>query len=396
MVLASAAARAEDPSPELAKLIERARRGELEAQIRLSLKYRDGDGIRRDYKEALRWSRRAADQGSAFALDNTGWHYYAGLGVPQDFDIAVGYFKAGAKAGAPWGMYNLGQCYFSGLGVEQDYRQAQHCWQKGAAKGNGAAALRLAMMHACGDGVPPDASAALRWCEKAVALGETDALVLLGELRFGQGEADAARLAWQMAQARRSRQAADLLRLAAWRRLKPEPGKFALLELAHVHQGHNNCGSATASMAARFAGVGKTQYDIKRLCPASPIGTGTDWSDLVAAAKELGLPWRLVTFSPDAEGFKRGAEMLRGQLDAGRPVIIDFTVSDGKGGRAGHTLLVCGYVLKDDLFVLRDPAHFSPGVRLLRARELERLWRSAGYSRVSRGLARPAIVSDGK
>jgi hypothetical protein len=352
--------------------------------------------VKRDYKEALRWSRRAADQGSAFALDNTGWHYFEGLGVPQDYDIAAGYFKAGARAGAHWGMHNLGHCYFSGVGVEQDFRQARLWWQKGAAKGNGASALRLAMLYATGDGVPPDAVEALRWCERAVALGETDALVLLGELRFQRGDVDIARQAWQMAAARRSRQAADLLRLSGWRGRKAEPGKFALLELAHVHQGHNNCGSATVSMAARFAGVGKTQYDIKRLCPASPIGTGTDWSDLVAAAKGLGLPWRLVTFTPDADGFKRGTAMLRGQLDSGRPVIIDFTVPDGKGGRAGHTLLVSGYVLKDDLFVLRDPAHFSPGVRLLTAKELERLWRSPGYSRVSRGMARPAIVSDSK
>jgi hypothetical protein len=32
----------------------------------------------------------------------------------------------------------------------------------------------------------------------------------------------------------------------------------------------------------------------------------------------------------------------------------------------------------------------------LTAKEPERLWRSAGYSRVCSGLAQPAIVSDGK
>jgi hypothetical protein len=392
-MLAGATSRAAEVSPELARLIEQARRGKVEAQITLALKYRDGDGVARDYKEALRWSRHAADQGNAFALDNTGWHYYAGLGVPQDFDIALGYFKAGAKGGAPWGMHNLGQCYFGGQGVEQDYHQAKLWWQKAAAKGNGAAALRLAMLHASGDGARKDATQALHWCDKAVELKETHALVLLGELRFLKGEVSAARQAWKQAVAQKSAQAGDLLRLVEWRQRKAEPGKFALVELVHVHQGFNNCGSATVSMAARFAGARQTQYDIKRLCPASPIGTGTDWSDLLAAARGLGLPWRLVTFSNDNDGFNRGTAMLREQLDAGRPVIIDFTLRDGKGGHAGHTLLVSGYILKDNLFVLRDPAHFSPGVRLLSAKELERLWWSGSYSRIAKGKVRPAIVS---
>jgi TPR repeat protein len=44
--------------------------------------YYYGRGVKRDYGEAMRWYRKAADQGDAFAQNNVGWLYANGLGVP--------------------------------------------------------------------------------------------------------------------------------------------------------------------------------------------------------------------------------------------------------------------------------------------------------------------------
>ena len=101
-------------------------------------------------------------------------------------------------------------------------------------------------------------------------------------------------------------------------------------------------------MLARFEGQRLGGWDFKRLCP-SPIGTGTDWGDLLASEK-IGLNWKLVTFKPDDAVFTLGTTFLRSQLDAGRPIVIDFKFigPEYPGGEAGHTLLVAGYIAADD------------------------------------------------
>ena len=82
---------------------------------------------------------------------------------------------------------------------------------------------------------------------------------------------------------------------------------------------------------------------------------------------------------------------MRAELDAGRPVVVGFTDPNG-----GHTVTVAGYHLADGVYVLRDPAHPSPGIRILMAKELSELWHSRGYSRTATERCRPAIVIAGK
>ena len=397
-----------DPTAAAAPPAPKAQEADPQALNRLAMRYRDGQGVPRDHKESLRLSRLAADQEDAVALDNVGFHYYQGWGVPQNFDIAAAYFKAGAAAGSPWATFNLGRCYFGGQGVEQDLGRAVDCWKRAAEMGHGMAATYVAMAYTSGEGAGPDEAEAVRWAQRAADAGDLPGLVLLGELRFAAGDEGAARRAWEAAAAKGSAEAADLLKLIEWRGRKPEPNRFAFVAAAHVHQGHNTCGATSATMLARSRGAKLTQYDLKRLCPGSPIGTGTDWAELAAAGAKLGQPWKLVTFPPDDGGLRRGTQLLRAELDAGRPVVIDFTVDapGAPGGKAGHTVTVAGYVAAaaeaaegaeaaaEDLYVIRDPARPTPGLRLMGTAELGRLWQSAGYSRTANGNARPAIVVD--
>ncbi len=99
--------------------------------LALAVRYCDGKGIERDYAEAMRWARLAADQGDAPAWDFVGWMYFRGIGVPRNADIAANYFKAaaGKSAAAAW---NLGQCYFAAQGVEHDIPKALECWKNAA------------------------------------------------------------------------------------------------------------------------------------------------------------------------------------------------------------------------------------------------------------------------
>src|SRR4051812_1800497 len=76
------------------EVLDKAKNGDSSAQLAIGMRYRDGKGVERDFKEAIRWTRLAADQGNGAALDNLGFHYFQGWGVPQDFDVALGYFKS--------------------------------------------------------------------------------------------------------------------------------------------------------------------------------------------------------------------------------------------------------------------------------------------------------------
>ena len=373
--------------------------------------YRDGKGVTRDYAEAMRWARRAADRGDANALDFVGSMFFRGLGVKRNPEVAAGYFRAGAgeSAAASW---NLGQCYFAAQGVDHDVPKALEAWKSAAARGHGRAASTAAMAYLAGDGVPPDAKEARRLAERAAELNDPSGLVVLGELHFQAGEVEKARALWtkvsrtkpvgatgqpvQPSDQMAAQQGADLLKLIGDRSRKAEPGEFALVPMPHIHQGWNNCGATTCAMFARSRGKACGGWDYKKLCPP-PLGTGTDWGDLLKATGKLDLRCKLVTFAPDDAGFDKAAAFARGELDAARPVVIDFkyTGPEYPGGEAGHTLALVGYLAKDDLYVLCNPAIASPGLELMTAKDLKKYWRSDHYGAVSQNvLSRPAIVLD--
>jgi TPR repeat protein len=50
--------------------------------------YAKGQGVPQDYQAALKWYRRAAEQGNGSAQNNLGLMYERGRGVRQDFILA--------------------------------------------------------------------------------------------------------------------------------------------------------------------------------------------------------------------------------------------------------------------------------------------------------------------
>jgi len=383
--------------PTIPELKRRAEEGDPQAGLALGMRYRDGVGVPRDYAEAVRWYRRCADSGSAAGMDNVGFMYLMGWGVPQDANIAAAYFKAGAAGNDAQALFNLGKCYFSGRGVEQDYTRAIETWQRAAEGKNQNAIWRLAVLHAAGEGLPQDREKAKALCRSIAEAGNVYGMLLLGELHETQGKHAAAQQWWKRAADRGSVQAKALLQLSKWRHQDPVRGRHAYVDVAHFHQGWNNCGATSIAMFARRDCPEVTPYDVKRLCPQSPIGTGTDWEHLVAAGTTLGQRWELITFPNNDTGFAEGSKVIREHLDLRYPVVIDFTVvkvdKAGKKRHFGHTLLVVGYNVELDQFVLKNPNQPSPGIQLMSAEELKRNWYSGGYSRSAKGqVARPLIV----
>ena len=71
---------------------------------------------REDYAEALKWYRKAAEQGYPLAQSNLGGMYANGLGVAQDYTEAVDWYRKAAEQDDPAGEVNLlVQCMNAGL-----------------------------------------------------------------------------------------------------------------------------------------------------------------------------------------------------------------------------------------------------------------------------------------
>ena len=80
--------------------------------------YESGQSVQRDYAEAVKWYRRAADQGSASAQWLLASMYEVGSGVPQDYVQAHMWYNLSATQG--WGA-----AVFARAALEREMTQAQ-------------------------------------------------------------------------------------------------------------------------------------------------------------------------------------------------------------------------------------------------------------------------------
>jgi TPR repeat protein len=110
-------------------LLTRAQHGDVGAQFWLGAGYEQGGSGKTDFKEALKWLRKAAAQGDSDAQNMLGQMYGDGEGVRQNYVLAAKWYRKAAEhvpdlGGAGQGRNNLGMLYMDGLGVSKDYVQA--------------------------------------------------------------------------------------------------------------------------------------------------------------------------------------------------------------------------------------------------------------------------------
>ena len=117
-----------DYATALRELKPLAEEGHAEAQFWLGKMYNRGDGVPQNYKTALKWWTRAAEQGLAEHQYNLGWRiFFNGRGLPKNDKTAFKWFTRAAEQGHFGAQYKLGWMYHNGRGVPQDYVYA-HMW----------------------------------------------------------------------------------------------------------------------------------------------------------------------------------------------------------------------------------------------------------------------------
>jgi hypothetical protein len=121
---------------DLQSLLAQAEKGSAASQAELGSMYTDGRSVTRDYQEAFKWNRSAADQGNPEGLNGLGMLYYHGWGVERNYTHAFELFQMAAEKGYAHAKYNVGMMYEYGEGVSRNPIEAKAWYQKAAADGD--------------------------------------------------------------------------------------------------------------------------------------------------------------------------------------------------------------------------------------------------------------------
>lgn len=133
---------------EIAKLEQKAKAGDAEAQAKLADKLYNQER----YDEAFQWYKKAADNGNARGMSNLSTCYCNGRGVARDYATAIVYATKAAEMGYPHAQYHLATHYESGNGVDKDSLKAYEWYKKAADSKYDQAEYIVATYHFWGKG----------------------------------------------------------------------------------------------------------------------------------------------------------------------------------------------------------------------------------------------------
>jgi len=154
-----------------------------------------GEGVPQDYKKAVFWLRKAANQDDAKAEVTLSCLLCGGKGITRDYRKALALAKKAAAQDYPLGELELGDIYRLGLGCNRNSAQAITWYQKAAAHTEDPsttedrASVEIAIIYATGNGVPQDTTRAREIIDHLIdriqsraADGDAAYEVILGEL----------------------------------------------------------------------------------------------------------------------------------------------------------------------------------------------------------------------
>lgn len=161
-----------------------AEQGDIKAQLKLAVAYKNGKGIAKDEVQAALWFRKAAEKGNVLAQDMLGYLYANGKGVAKDKAQAAFWYRKAAEQGSISSQFNLAIAYKEGLGLTKDAVQAVKWFEKAANQGDAEAQAILGKIYEYGMfEVKKNDLQAKAWYQKAARQGNRDALDALLHLK---------------------------------------------------------------------------------------------------------------------------------------------------------------------------------------------------------------------
>ena len=162
-----------------------------DAQFRLGMCYRFGEGVPKDETKAIEYLLSSAKGGNKFAQCEVGAAYFYGQGVNQDYCEAVKWLKESADKGNLTAMHNYAYCLLNGCGCEKNEPEAFNIFKTAATYGYADSQYMMGLLLKEGIGATKNINAAREWLQKSAIQGQKDAKDLLSSLNFGAVEESA-------------------------------------------------------------------------------------------------------------------------------------------------------------------------------------------------------------
>ena len=149
-----------------------ARQGDQESQFMTGFCYEFGEGTTQDYAKAKKWYKMAAELGHVGAQSNLAILLY----INEEYKEALTWLLKAAEQNNAKAIFALGECYYYGSGVTQDFTKAAQYYMQAATLGDASAQYSLGYCFQHGQGVPfADLKKAKEWYTKAAEQGHSDA-----------------------------------------------------------------------------------------------------------------------------------------------------------------------------------------------------------------------------
>lgn len=166
-------------SPEVIDLIGMAQKGYMSAQSKLGCRYYDGNGVKKDFSKALKWFKKAAEQGDDVSQTYLGVCLIEAIGIEKNIEEGLFWIRKAVEKGNARAENALGFCFWVGWGMDKDDYQAFKWFKLAAEHGNSAGQHHLAMCYHNGTGVDKNPQEAFKWYNKAASSGGIRSLVSL-------------------------------------------------------------------------------------------------------------------------------------------------------------------------------------------------------------------------
>jgi TPR repeat protein len=172
-----------------------------DAALALARMYRLGvltgegaDAAQRMTAQAITLMRESSDKGNGMAAYQVGYLYEMGEGVEKDFGEALKWYDKGAKLGAPAALAAAARLYGQGAGGSNNIQKATVYMRRAAQAGSVNAALELGESLFSGSGyyIAISKDEALSWLKRAAEANNSRAMNRLAEWYIKTGNAEAA------------------------------------------------------------------------------------------------------------------------------------------------------------------------------------------------------------
>lgn len=225
-----------ESSDEITALIKKAEAGNIEAQRDLAWRYYYGNGVEKDYSQALKWFIENSDKespsdelqkkylqslhvmaehGLAQAQYYLGQAYLQGNYCSQSSEKAFEWFSKSAAQKYPQALYALGDLYETGNGVKVDRQRAVELYLAAAEEGNLSAQYAIGIKYGNGEDVKKDCAKAEYWLKKAANSGDPVPQYNLGILYFLHQDYRLAEIWFQKAAEQGDKKAEEMLSQAS-------------------------------------------------------------------------------------------------------------------------------------------------------------------------------------